>query len=135
MTLSDRMVDQAARTTEDLERATTMSSSPPLSCLPPNGRFDLMLAAETTYTPEAAKNTAVLMARHLKIETGIGLVATKRYYFGVGGGVDSFRQAADSLKVDAGPGKLGKLVVDNVKVYDNGKGNIREILQVKCVLE
>ena len=30
----------------------------------------------------------------MKLNTGIGLMATNRYYFGVGGGTDVFREIA-----------------------------------------
>ena len=66
---------------------------------PPNGRFDVILAAETIYTADSAKDTATLLARHLTFGSGIGLVACKRYYFGVGGGSDPFREAAASQRI------------------------------------
>ena len=104
--------------------------------LPDDGRFDLILAAETTYTPESSKDTAELLGRHLKVNTGVGLVATKRYYFGVGGGADAFRQAAASVVVKAGlPGEeVGcELQVETVKSYDTGVG--RDLLRVRLVVQ
>lgn len=108
--------------------------------LPQDGRFDVILAAETAYSTESAKETAVLLARHLKRGSGIGLVACKRYYFGVGGGSDAFRQAAASQRITASDeesstseGVEYRLTVETLKVYDNGAGNIRELLQIKCV--
>jgi hypothetical protein len=86
----------------------------PASC----ALFDLILAAETIYSPTSAQETAALFARHLT-DQGVGLVATKRYYFGVGGGSDAFRTAATILN----------LRVETVCVYDNGSGNIRELLR------
>jgi predicted nicotinamide N-methyase len=108
--------------------------------LPHNGRFDVILAAETTYSAESAKETAVLLARHLKQGSGIGLVACKRYYFGVGGGSDAFREAAASQRITASDEDSltserveYRLSVETLRVYDNGAGNIRELLQIKCV--
>ena len=101
---------------------------------PNDGRFDLILAAETTYTEESSKDTAELLARHLKVDTGVGLVATKRYYFGVGGGADAFRQAAESmvLKVDSSGEEMEcTLKVETVKSYDSGVG--RDLLRVRLV--
>lgn len=97
--------------------------------IPSTGRFDLLLAAETTYTLETAKSTANLFARHLSPVNGVGLVATKRYYFGCGGGTEAFCDAASDQKVmiDNMPYKLD---VNVVEVFDNGAGNIRELLQV-----
>lgn len=100
--------------------------------LPSDGRFDVILAAETAYTAESAWETALLLARHLKIESGIGLIACKRYYFGVGGGSDAFREAATSQRINVeDEGEYG-LSVETIQIYDNGVGNIRELLQVKC---
>lgn len=101
--------------------------------LPPDGKFDLILASETIYSETAADETALFLARHLRPETGRGLVASKRYYFGVGGGTDAFRQAAERLfeyDDDKSQNNTGKLMVQTVRVLDNGSGNIREILLV-----
>jgi predicted nicotinamide N-methyase len=105
--------------------------------LPINGRFDVILAAETTYTSESAKDTAILLARHLILGSGVGLVACKKYYFGVGGGSDVFREAASSQGIihatDGQSSKDYRLSIETVQVYDNGAGNIRELLLAKCV--
>lgn len=82
------------------------------------GKFDLILAAETLYTEKASKDTAELLIRHLDPSNGVAFIATKRYYFGVGGGVDCFRAYATGL------------FIETVKVIDNGTGNIREILRI-----
>jgi predicted nicotinamide N-methyase len=101
--------------------------------LPINGRFDVILAAETTYTSESAKDTAILLARHLIPGSGVGLVACKRYYFGVGGGSDAFREAASSQGIIHATDGQSSLSIETVQVFDNGAGNIRELLMVKCV--
>jgi hypothetical protein len=104
--------------------------------LPSSGRFDVILAAETTYTSESAIDTAVLLARHLAFGSGIGLVACKRYYFGLGGGSDAFREAASSQRIIATDRQSSieyRLSIKTLQVYDNGIGNIRELLQVKCI--
>jgi hypothetical protein len=88
--------------------------------LPPDGRFHTVLAAETLYTPQAARETAQLVMRHLLPGAGVAYVASKRYYFGVGGGVDDFRSALDPTNFR----------VETVQVVDTGVGNIREILKV-----
>jgi hypothetical protein len=89
--------------------------------LPPDSKFDLILAAETMYSERSARETAILLQRHLKESSGIAYVATKRYYFGVGGGVDAFRQHGE---------KQG-LEIESMRVHDDGSSNIREILRVK----
>jgi hypothetical protein len=108
----------------------------PSGQMPFTGRFDLILAAETTYTEKAAQDTAEIMRRHLKINSGIGLVASKRYYFGVGGGTHAFckySMGATAMK----PPSIGtpdiELVVTTLQVYDSGAGNIRELLKVQCI--
>jgi hypothetical protein len=100
-------------------------------------RFDLILAAETTYTESSSRDTATLLSRHLKFDSGVGLVATKRYYFGVRGGTDCFRRFAENIRVERLEEVEGNqpitnvytLRVQTVKVIDDG--NIREILKIK----
>lgn len=98
--------------------------------LPSNGRFDLVLAAETTYTTEACEDTALLLSKHLIPVHGIALVATKRYYFGCGGGSDVFRKAAATHRVILGGQGYG-LIVETAETFDSGSGNIRELLEVR----
>lgn len=90
-----------------------------------DGKFDCILAAETTYSPKAAKDTAELVVRHLKHDTGVAYIATKRYYFGVGGGSDSFISNLQNLS--------SVFKAEVVQVYDNGTGNIRELIKVSPV--
>jgi len=86
-------------------------------------RFGLILASETTYTPESCEDTAFLMLRHLKINDGVGLVATKRFYFGVGGGTDLFQAACETLS-------SLRLCVKVVQSYNTGNSNTRGLLRV-----
>ncbi len=48
------------------------------------------------------------MLKHLKVDIGVGLVATKRFYFGVGGGADAFATAYTLAK---GIEKIGEFDV------------------------
>ncbi|KAL3797385.1 hypothetical protein HJC23_010511 [Cyclotella cryptica] len=99
-----------------------------------DGRFDLILAAETTYTIESCNDTAFLMLKHLKIDSGVGLVATKRFYFGVGGGTDMFTKAAKTLSASSvKPFSHHRLVVRTIRSYDTGNANIRDLLEVRCL--
>lgn len=100
-----------------------------ISQLPLDGRFDLILAAETTYTATSARETAILLARHLVPETGVGLVATKRYYFGVGGGSDALREAARKELVFF-KGLVYHVQIEAVQVFEDGTSNIRDLLKV-----
>jgi hypothetical protein len=119
------------------------SSSSPIaeqSQLPADGKFDWILAAETIYSEQAAKETALFLVRHLKHTTGVALIATKRYYFGVGGGSDAFREAVHAAAEQEQQCEHGgmepiqvQVKVETVRVHDNGTGNIREILSVQVL--
>lgn len=92
------------------------------------GKFNLILAAETTYSLESSKDTAYLLLHHLTLN-GVGLVACKRYYFGVGGGSDAFIKAAKGLVLqDDGIEKT--LHLELVRQYNDGKSNIRDLWKV-----
>ena len=93
--------------------------------IPPDGLFDCILGAETTYSASAADSTARFVSNHLKCN-GVAYIATKRYYFGVGGGSDAFRESL--LRYST---RVGEFQVETVEVYDNGRGNIRELLRVR----
>jgi hypothetical protein len=103
--------------------------------LPRHGKFDLILAAETLYSLDAARATAQLLQWHLQPETGVAYIATKRYYFGVNGGIDSFRSAAAAADMAAAASSSHVLDIECVQVMDSGTGNIREILRVRCVAQ
>lgn len=127
MDMSHQLLSQDVTNDESLKQAQRT---------PPDGRFDLILAAETTYTEKAARETAELMRRHLVVDSGIGLVATKRYYFGVGGGSHAFRKYATEAAASDHPSNTTPpvdLVVTTLQVYDSGAGNIRELLKVQCI--
>ena len=104
--------------------------------LPRDGRFDLILAAETIYSESAARETALLLQRHLRPATGVAYVASKRYYFGVGGGVEPFRKFVSELNDHTSSHDLEtappRLTIETVRVVDNGTSNIREVLKVQC---
>ena len=86
-----------------------------------HSRFDLILASETTYTNTASTETACWLMKHLKAGTGVGLVSMKRYYFGVGGGSDSFCKACKSYG----------LTVELVREFNDGASNIRDLWRVR----
>ena len=106
--------------------ACVSSAQPMHPALPIDGLFDCILASETTYSENAANETAELLSRHLKPGTGVAYICTKRYYFGVGGGTKCL---CDSLREK----KTHKFHIETLDVYDNGVGNIRELLLVKSL--
>lgn len=96
-------------------------------------KYHIILAAETTYTLQSAEDTAFLLLHHLEPLTGIGFVATKRYYFGVGGGSDAFQDACEKLLLEQHDGSRYGLEVELVKEYKDGISNIRDLWRVQCV--
>ncbi len=96
--------------------------------LPIDGYFDCILAAETTYSTTAAMDTARFITKHLKKGSGVAYIATKRYYFGIGGGSVAFREGLQLHETSR-----GEFQVDILQVYDNGAGNIRELLRVQSM--
>ena len=108
-------------------------------------KYHMILSAETTYTLQSAEDTASLLLRHLEPLTGIGLVATKRYYFGVGGGSDAFTEACGKMVMDddsndndndndnGGGNYQYGLDVELVQEYKDGVSNIRDLWRVQCV--
>lgn len=92
-----------------------------------DGIFDVILVSETTYSEAAAMDTARLKAGHLRPHTGVAYVAAKRYYFGVQGRTGCL---VDALKgTEATTARSFDIQV--LRVYDNGGGNIRELLLIK----
>jgi hypothetical protein len=96
------------------------------SAVPKYGLYDYILASETTYSEIAAIETAELLSRHLKPGTGVAYISTKRYYFGVGGGTRCLCDALQKITPH-------KFHIETLEVYDNGAGNIRELLLVKSL--
>ena len=56
-------------------------------------QFDLILTAETIYEPKSVPDLLELLTWCLNPDRGVALVASKVYYFGVGGGVGPFEEA------------------------------------------
>jgi len=100
-----------------------------------DSRFDLLLGADVTYSVSSTKDIVMLLLRHLKIETGIGLIATKRYYFGVGGGTDVLNEAARKERICIKSEGTFKLKIEVIQTYNCGRSNIRDLLRVRCVPE
>ena len=93
---------------------------------PRGGLFDCILASETTYSENAANETAELLSKHMKPGTGVAYISSKRYYFGVGGGTKCL---CESLRKQ----KSHEFEIETLEVFDNGAGNIRELLLVKSL--
>ena len=81
--------------------------------------FDVVLAAETLYNIESLPAFVAVLRRCLS-RSGVALLATKRYYFGVGGGTQAL---IDLLGAD--------LQMSEVASFQDGRSNVREILRVE----
>lgn len=66
----------------------------------------------------------IYMINSLLSDTGIALLATKRYYFGVGGGTYEFESLLEAFP---------HLSTQIVKSYEDGKSNIRDLIVVKRI--
>lgn len=84
-------------------------------------QFDLVLTAESIYNLESVPQLLAAFDSCLKPE-GFILVAAKSYYFGVGGGVASFKRAVEKN------GQFQSVVIARV---DDGRSNIREVMLLR----
>lgn len=57
----------------------------------PERTFQLILGSDVTYDEEACKKLGAMLERCLA-KDGVALIATKKYYFGTGGGVEEFQR-------------------------------------------
>jgi hypothetical protein len=63
-----------------------------------------------------------MIDKHLKCG-GIALIASKKYYFGVGGGTYDLERFVNSSS--------STLTCRTVRVYEDGQSNVREILRIE----
>ena len=84
------------------------------------GTFDLILSAETAYREDTTRSLVECIARTLSA-TGEAIVATKRYYFGCGGGVAALENEI---------GRVDRLCCEVVWSAEDGRSNVRDILRV-----
>ena len=84
------------------------------------GTFVLLLSAGTAYREDTTRSLVECIARTLSA-TGEAVVATKRYYFGCGGGVAA---------LEAEVGRIDRLCCEVVWSAEDGRSNVRDILRV-----
>ena len=84
------------------------------------GTFDLILSAETAYREDTTHSLVECVAKTLSV-SGEALVATKRYYFGCGGGVAALENEI---------GRVNRLCCEVVWSAEDGRSNVRDILRV-----
>ncbi|KAL2750805.1 histidine protein methyltransferase 1 isoform X1 [Vespula maculifrons] len=81
-------------------------------------KYDFIFTSETIYNTENHKKLYEVFKKKLKLN-GIGLIAAKTYYFGVGGGMRQFEAIVKEDKM-----------FDAEVVWRNSKGLQREILKL-----
>ena len=84
------------------------------------GKFELILSAETAYREDTTHSLVECVAKTLSV-SGEALVATKRYYFGCGGGVAALENEI---------GRVNRLCCEVVWSAEDGRSNVRDILRV-----
>ena len=82
--------------------------------------FDLILSAETAYREDTTHSLVECIAKTLSVK-GEAIVATKRYYFGCGGGVAA---------LEAEVGRIDRLCCEVVWSAEDGRSNVRDIVRV-----
>lgn len=101
-------------------------------------QFRLIVTSETIYTKESCAKVFWYIRQHLHQE-GVAIIASKRYYFGVGGGtleLESLVKAHNSqIRGNACDSQRGKKedewVCHLLKTFDDGASNVREIVLLK----
>jgi len=85
------------------------------------GGIDLILTSEVLYATDSYADLCAALCA-LLTPHGTAIIASKRFYYGVGGGVAAFTAAAASPPWN--------LTVTPVAVYEDGKSMIRDLLRV-----
>ena len=93
--------------------------------------YDLILTAETLYSPSSYHDLAEIFVNALKQNTRAAvLLSAKKYYFGLGGGTEGFIAFVETEQKYKG---LLKATV--LQSIDDGKSNIREIVMLSPKLQ
>lgn len=86
------------------------------------GSFDLIVTADTLYSVESHTQLHDLISNTLRPTTGRALVAAKRFYFGVGGGVTTFLHICETKNL---------LSFRVLASYEDGASNIRDVIELR----
>ncbi len=92
--------------------------------------FDVVLSAETVYSEKSLRSLAHTILDSLK-PGGYALIAGKTYYFGVGGGMASFRNLVKDIAKERGI----NVNIEVVEQMRDGKSNVREIARIHKLLK
>ena len=96
-------------------------SSPSLLALLPRHSHSLVLTSDTLYHATSIPPLLHVIQRALAAD-GVALVASKRYYFGVGGGTVELMRWVE---------RDGTMVCEVVEVLEDGHSNIREVVRLR----
>lgn len=103
---------------------------------PANGKYDLILTSDTLYNEACVRDLARLIPE-LLTDTGVAYIASKRHYFGVGGGTADFRRQSATVessqaKSAGGEGSESSTVeIKTVAEFEDGKSNVRDLLAMR----
>ena len=103
---------------------------------PANAKYDLILTSDTLYNETCVRDLAHLIPE-LLTDTGVAYIASKRHYFGVGGGTADFHRQSAAVesnhnKSNSGQGRArGTLEIKTVAEYEDGKSNVRDLLSMR----
>ena len=61
----------------------------------PSGYYDIILTSETIYSPASQPKLLAALKHLLRPQGGVAYIATKSYYFGVGGSVSLFKELVE----------------------------------------
>ena len=114
----------SAAVAELVQRASFLSgdwSSPSLLSLLPARSHSLVLTSDTLYHASSIPPLLRLI-QHTLAATGTALVASKRYYFGVGGGTVELTRRVE---------RDGRMECEVVEVIEDGQSNIREVVRLR----
>lgn len=90
-----------------------------------NEKYDIILTCETVYSPSNYENLCEIFYHCFQNNPGLEiLLSGKQYYFGLGGGTESFAQF---LKVNI---KYNAIQTKSVLRINDGVSNIREIISL-----
>ena len=88
--------------------------------------YGLIVSAETLYTIESCKKVYIMISKFLCLN-GLAILASKRYYFGVGGGVYELESIIKAR------GDSDRFAVVERRSFEDGKSNIRDIVVLKRI--
>lgn len=95
--------------------------------------FDIILSAETLYSPLHCEKIAYFITQHLTPHSGLAIFSNKRFYFGVGGGSTYFTDIMNELNHHNLKSRStdGIWKVETVQSITDGQSNIRDIQVVR----